>query len=161
APSYQYYDPATGINKVVPMGEGLCASSPPPMDSTAGASRYYSSENDLAASGNHQYIPRAHGFPFTETRYSPDNTGRVTAQSGVGLASMNYDAAQTSTYYQMRNQSRYYYGVPHQQELDALFGTEAGDASHYQKNMVRDANGQYSVSYVDMHGRTVATALAG
>ncbi|MBL0133414.1 MAG: hypothetical protein IPP79_05020 [Chitinophagaceae bacterium] len=27
--------------------------------------------------------------------------------------------------------------------------------------MVRDANGQYSVSYVDMHGRTVATALAG
>ena len=27
--------------------------------------------------------------------------------------------------------------------------------------MVRDANGQYSVSYVDMHGRTIATALAG
>jgi hypothetical protein len=26
---------------------------------------------------------------------------------------------------------------------------------------VRDANGQYSVSYVDMHGRTIATALAG
>ncbi|HSC38210.1 MAG TPA: hypothetical protein VLD19_10075, partial [Chitinophagaceae bacterium] len=31
----------------------------------------------------------------------------------------------------------------------------------YFKNMVRDANGQYSISYVDMHGRTVATALAG
>jgi hypothetical protein len=27
--------------------------------------------------------------------------------------------------------------------------------------MVRDANGQYSISYVDMHGRTIATALAG
>ena len=29
------------------------------------------------------------------------------------------------------------------------------------KNIVQDANGQFSVSYADMHGRTVATALAG
>ena len=27
--------------------------------------------------------------------------------------------------------------------------------------MVQDANGQMSVSYTDMHGRTIATALAG
>src|SRR5205085_5453668 len=54
-----------------------------------------------------------------------------------------------------------YYGTPDQSDLDALFGTEVGDATHYQKNMVRDPNGQYSVSYVDMHGRTVATSLAG
>src|SRR5205807_1059180 len=56
---------------------------------------------------------------------------------------------------------RYYYGNPEPYDLEALFGTEVGDYTHYQKNMVRDANGQYSVSYVDMHGRTVATALAG
>ncbi|HYC29765.1 MAG TPA: hypothetical protein VEB42_13125, partial [Chitinophagaceae bacterium] len=53
------------------------------------------------------------------------------------------------------------YGTPDQKELDALFGTEVGDRSHYFKTMVRDANGQYSVSYSDMHGRTIATALAG
>ena len=53
------------------------------------------------------------------------------------------------------------YGTPDQKELDALFGTDVGHFSHYFKNMVRDANGQYSVSYVDMHGRTIATALAG
>src|SRR5207244_1439585 len=88
---------------------------------------------------------------FSETQYTQDGTGRVNRQGGVGAEFQIGSGHET----------KYYYSSPEQTDLDALFGTEAGDASHYQKNMVRDANGQYSVSYVDMHGRTVATALAG
>ncbi|TAD93356.1 MAG: hypothetical protein EAY75_01115, partial [Bacteroidetes bacterium] len=53
------------------------------------------------------------------------------------------------------------YGTPSQEQLDALFGTEVGYNNYYQKTMVRDANGQFSVSYTDMTGKTIATALAG
>jgi RHS repeat-associated protein len=116
-----------------------------------GASLYYSSSNSLSSTSYHQYIPNANGFAFAETRYTRDNTGRIDRQGGVG------DSMRLGT----GHETRYFYGSPSQKELDALFGTEAGDASHYEKNMVRDANGQYSVSYADMHGRTVATALAG
>ncbi|MDR6340041.1 RHS repeat-associated protein [Filimonas zeae] len=111
------------------------------------ASKYYSVLN---TTGSRQ-LPDAEEYPYTVTRYTPDNTGRIQAQSGVGKAFRMGSGHET----------KYYYGTPAQEELDGLFGTEAGIFSHYFKNMVRDANGQMSVSYVDMHGRTVATALAG
>jgi RHS repeat-associated protein len=121
------------------------------MVSDSGASRYYSPNYLLASQGLNQFIPDAHDYPFSETEYMPDNTGRTKRQSGVG------------PYHQLGtgHETKYFYGAPDQNELDALFGTEVGDKSHYFKNMVRDANGQYSVAYVDMHGRTIATALAG
>jgi len=121
------------------------------MIDTSGASFYYSAHNPAATSGLNQFIPNANNYPFTETEYTPDNTGRISRQGGVGL------------YHQLGSghETRYFYGTPDQDELDGLFGTEVGDRTHYFKNMVRDANGQYSVSYVDMHGRTIATALAG
>lgn len=129
----------------------VCEAGAPPLDSAiSGASHYYSSLNPLTSSGIHQYIPKSYGFPFTEVRYLPDNTGRVSMQSGVGPA---FQIGQHAT--------RFYYGTADQEELDALFGTDVGINSHYYKNMVRDANGQYSISYVDMFGRTIATALAG
>jgi RHS repeat-associated protein len=114
------------------------------------AARYYSSLN-TEASGTGKNIPDAEGYPYTVTRYTPDGTGRILSQSGVGNAMKMGSGRET----------KYYYGSPKQEELDALFGTEVGDKSHYFKNMVKDANGQMSVSYVDMHGRTIATALAG
>lgn len=121
------------------------------MSNDSGAARYYSPSNPVATAGLNQFIPDAHHYPFTETEYTPDNTGRINRQGGVG------------PYHQLGSghETKYFYGTPDQAELDALFGTEVGDRSHYFKNMVRDANGQYSVSYVDMHGRTIATALAG
>ncbi|HLG39823.1 MAG TPA: hypothetical protein VI461_09150, partial [Chitinophagaceae bacterium] len=130
-----------------------CNTGAPAMSSTgSGANYYYSSNFGYATVLNiHKALPKAYGYAFAETRYSQDNTGRISMQSGVG------DQHQIGG----GHETKYFYGKPDQKELDALFGTEAGDASHYQKNMVRDANGQYSVSYVDMHGRTVATALAG
>jgi len=130
---------------------GYCDAHADPMGDSSGASQYYSPYNPQANQGLNQFIPNAEYYPFTETEYTPDNTGRISRQGGVGPN------------HQLRSghETKYYYGTPDQAELDALFGTEVGDKSHYFKNMVRDANGQYSVSYVDMHGRTIATALSG
>jgi YD repeat-containing protein len=119
--------------------------------STTGTSKYYSPNNAELNTGAMNHIPDAGGYPYTVTRYTPDATGRVLAQSGVGPTHAMGSGKET----------KYYYGSPSQEELDGLFGTEVGYASHYFKNMVKDANGQMSVSYTDMHGRTVATALAG
>ncbi len=116
-----------------------------------GADYYYSDKNPEHNTGINKYIPDAGGYPYTQTQYTPDGTGRVMIQSGVGAAHKMGSGRET----------KYYYGSPAQEELDGLFGTEVGNRTHYFKNMVKDANGQLSVSYVDMHGRTIATALAG
>lgn len=123
----------------------------PAMQTDTGAAHYYSSSNSEIASGNNQNIPDGGGYPYSVTWYTPDATNRVMAQSGVGPALKMGS----------NHETKYYYGSASQEELDGLFGTEAGDYTHYFKNMVQDANGQMSVNYVDMHNRTVATALAG
>ncbi|QHS58195.1 RHS repeat-associated core domain-containing protein [Chitinophaga agri] len=139
-----------GEYDTLPTPAGFLTASANPMSAVSGANRYYSPANP-DTSGFNRFIPDAEGYAFTETSYTQDNTGRISRQSGVGpvfrLGS--------------HHESEYYYGSPGENDLDALFGTDVGDKSHYFKNMVRDANGQYSVSYVDMHGRTIATALAG
>lgn len=114
------------------------------------AAQYYSPLNPDAAT-TAKAIPDAEGYPYTVTRYTPDGTGRIQSQSGVGAAMKMGSGRET----------KYYYGSPKQEELDALFGTEVGNKGHYFKNMVQDANKQMSVSYTDMQGRTIATALAG
>jgi len=123
----------------------------PALATNTGASKYYSTSNPELSSGTNAHIPDAEGYPYTVTRYMPDATGRVMAQSGVGAAMQMGKGHET----------KYYYGTPAQEELDGLFGTEAGNYTHYYKNMVKDANGQMTVSYTDMHGRTIASALAG
>lgn len=122
-----------------------------PMSKNYGASQYYSDQTPNKNEGMNGYIPDAGKYAFTETSYTQDNTNRISRQGGVG-----------PTYKLGSNhETKYYYSSAAQKELDALFGTEVGDQSHYFKNMVRDANGQYAVTYLDMHGRTIATALAG
>jgi hypothetical protein len=138
----------------------VCGNPATPLSTTSGASNYYSRQNPTITNPStgynaNNYIPTSEGpdagyaYPFTETRFAPD--GRLASQSGVGYSHQIGSGHETE----------YYYESPSQQELDALFGTDAGEASHYFKNIVKDANGQYSVSYTDMHGRTIATALAG
>ena len=123
----------------------------PQLNTASGTSKYYSPNNpEMNVQGNAK-LPDANGYPYTLTQYTPDGTGRVMAQSGVGQELSMYSGHET----------KYFYGNAAQEELDGLFGTEVGDYTHYFKNMVIDANGQGSVSYVDMHGRTIATALAG
>ncbi len=122
-----------------------------PLNDSFGTAKYYSARNPDAANGYHKNIPAANGYAYTVTRYMNDATGRTMRQSGIG-DSLSMGSG---------HETRYYYGTPAQEELDALFGTEVGNYTHYFKNMVRDANGQMNISYVDMHARTIATALAG
>jgi RHS repeat-associated protein len=144
---------------IMPPNINACNYITPKLDPATGASKYYSPSNPESNIGFNKFIPDANGYAYTETRYTPDGTGRIEAQGGVGETHQLGKDIPGNPYNQ--HDTKYFYGKPDQKELDALFGTEAGDATHYSKNMVRDANGQYSVSYVDMHGRTVATALAG
>lgn len=127
-----------------------CEVSPPAMSTTSGASRYYSIENP-DKEGAQAFLPDAKGYPFTQTEYTPDNTGRIRRQSGVGP-----DHKLGSNH-----ETKYFYGKPAQEELDKMFGNDVGYAKHYKKNMVIDANGQISVSYLDPQGRVIATSLAG
>ncbi|WP_290793195.1 RHS repeat-associated core domain-containing protein [Flavihumibacter sp. UBA7668] len=122
-----------------------------PMSSSSGAAYYYSASNPDKDSLIGRNIPDAEGYPFTLVEYTNDQTGRIMRQSGVGKKFRIGE----------NHETRYFYGTPSQEELNALFGTEVGYNSHYFKTMVRDANGQYSVSYTDMQGRTIVTALAG
>jgi RHS repeat-associated protein len=117
-----------------------------------GASNYYSKFNPIADSEDGRQIPDAGGYPFSVTRYTQDNTGRIAQQSGIGNAFLGDS---------MKHQTRYFYGTPKQEELDRLFGNEVGKMEHYKKNVVQDANGQMSVSYIDPDGKTIATALSG
>lgn len=112
--------------------------------------KYYS--NDPLATGSDAYVPDAQGAPYSQTTYMADGTGRIAAQSGVGLKHKLGSGHDT----------RNFYGTPGtQEELDRLFGSEVGSVAHYKKNMAIDPNGQVSVTYLDQEGRVIATALAG
>ncbi len=143
-------DPAE-IFDLQPVGSPVSNSTTPGLSTASGTSQYYSPSNPNAAFGANKLIPDAQGYPYTYTRYTDDATGRVMSQSGVG------DAFKMGS----KHETKYYYGGASQEELDGLFGTEVGNFTHYSKNMVKDANGQMSISYTDMHNRTIATALAG
>lgn len=146
-----------------------CGLTSPAMGTTYGSGYYYSPNSIGAYDGTSnsidfyiagptrqhllgQYnIPDANGYPFVQTTFVPDATGRIATQSIPGP-----DHKLGSGH-----ESKYFYGSAFQEELDRLFGSEVGFAEHYRKNMVVDANGQVSVSYLDGSGRTIATALAG
>ncbi len=134
---------------LIPTG-AVCNSQTGPMGTASGASRYYSPSNPDKKL-QQAYVPDAKKFPFTQVEYTPDNTGRVRRQSGVG------PDHQLGT----GHETQYLYGQPNQVQLDRLFASEAGDASHYKKNVAIDGNRQASVTYLDQHGRVVATAMAG
>jgi hypothetical protein len=122
-----------------------------PMSPTSGASNYYSPSNTNQANEN-QYIPDANGYPYTQTIYTPDNTGRISVQSGVGETHRIGTGKET----------KYVYGgPPNPADVNSLFGSEVGLVARYKKNLVVDANGQVSVSYLDAQGRVIATSLTG
>ncbi|TNE81426.1 MAG: RHS repeat protein [Bacteroidetes bacterium] len=129
----------------------ICETVAAEMDTTSGASKYYSHANPDRSDFN-AYIPDANFYPLVHTEFTPDMTGRVRRQGGVG------PDHQLGT----GHETRYYYNsVGSQQELSSLFGVEVGNYIHYKKNMVIDPNGQVSVSYLNPAGQVIATALAG
>ncbi|UPK72618.1 LamG-like jellyroll fold domain-containing protein [Chitinophaga filiformis] len=136
---------------------GKCINIPAPLSNQKGAARYYSPLNEFkddTTRPENRYIPDAEGYPLAVTRYTGDNTGRVSVQGGVGKLFQPGPA-------NVSKATRYFYGKPEQWELDRLFGNDVGYASHYLKNMTIDGNGQISVSYQDATGKTIATALTG
>jgi hypothetical protein len=138
-----------------------CAAQTQPMNTTSGSSKYYSTNNEFATAANpsapqpnkNDYVPVANNFPFTQTEFVADNTGRIQSQSSPGD---KYVMGSTGSH-----ATKFFYSVPEQYELDRLFGTEAGDYRRYKKQTVVDANGQASVSYLNMYGKVIATALKG
>jgi RHS repeat-associated protein len=118
---------------------------------TEGASKYYS-ENNNYSNTFQDYVPDAQGYPFSQTEFTPDNTGRIKRKGGVGIQ------------YQLESghEMKYFYTTPFAEELQRLFGNESvGNFQHYKKNIVIDPNHQASISYIDPQGRTIATALKG
>ncbi len=138
-----------------------CSPFPAPMNTVTqpllgynGAAGYYSANNSfLSQQGFNKFLPNAEGYPLSVNLYTPDNTGRLAKQGGVGAIFQPGSANDRTT--------KYYYGRPEQWELDAIFGNDAGFANRYQKNLVIDPNGQASVTYLNASGKTVATALTG
>ena len=121
------------------------------LDSTSGIAKYFSSNNDFTQE-NQNAIPRVEGYAYGQVIYKKDGTERVKRSGGIG-AEFAIDSNRAINYY---------YGSPTYFEVKRLFGSNVSDNnSYYKKNMVEDANGQYSVSYMDGAGRTIATCLAG
>ncbi|MBS1650940.1 MAG: hypothetical protein JSU07_02925 [Bacteroidetes bacterium] len=157
-PSIKYYNKfnVDDTNKVYSKNDfdldasGACNSISAPMDTTSGASQYYSNNNPNK-NQQQSFLPHAKEYPFTQIEYTPDNTGRIRNQTGVG----------NDYQFGSGKETKYLYGQPNQIQVDRLFGSETGDASHYKKNVVIDANGQTSVTYMNQEGKTIATALAG
>lgn len=135
--------------------QSACLTPTNPFDDSDGAGNYYSTSNTYNALPSDEefnaFLPISYGYPFIRTEFTPDNTGRVRRQGGVGLTH------QLGT----DHETKYYYGKPLQYELDRLFGNEAGYSRFYKKDMVIDPNGQVSISFTDLAGKVVATGLAG
>ncbi|MBW8682702.1 RHS repeat-associated core domain-containing protein [Chitinophaga rhizophila] len=132
----------------------VCIGTPLALSNDTGAARYYSSRNEFLNDPQrpeNKFIADAEGYPLSVTRYTGDNTNRVSVQGGVGP--MFQPGAKGAT--------RYFYGKPVQLELDRLFGNDVGYYTHYLKNVTIDGNGQISIAYVNASGKTIATALAG
>lgn len=141
----EYNDPSKYDNESGPQ--------PLSMTESQGAGHYFSSSllNSSLPIMYKNFIPDAEGFPMVQTRYLNDPTGRPQLQTGVGV---NYKKGSG-------HETMYYYATPTSTELHRLFGKNVGDARFYKKNIVKDPNGQFSVSYTDMAGRTIATAMLG
>jgi len=124
-----------------------------------GAGKYYSPNNGFDLKGSAMlaqlaFIPYGKGYPFTQIEYMADNTGRIRRRSLPG-DKYHFDISRTNKF------SRYYYGTPSQEELDRMFGNDVGYAKHYDKEVRIDENGQAYVSYKDLKGNVIATALTG
>jgi RHS repeat-associated protein len=117
---------------------------------TSGAGYYYSASNTMPIVMK-DYLPNADGYVYSQTEFQQDVKGFVSRESMVGQT-FKMDGSRA-----MRN----YYVQASTTELLRLFGSNAGNASHYKKQITVDHNGQATVAYVDQSDRTIATALAG
>ncbi|HEY6902142.1 MAG TPA: hypothetical protein VI233_15910, partial [Puia sp.] len=103
--------------------DDACSFSITKTSAASGASLYYSPGNTFLSYAATQtpktpdyfytrYVPDAKNYPFSAIAYTPDNTGRIRRQGGVGKE------LQAGT----GNDTRFYYGKPTAKELERLFG---------------------------------------
>lgn len=125
----------------------------PPLGTNAGAGRYYSPNNDftIAQEPFRDRIPDAEGYAYAQTKFHHDNTGRPMVASGIGEAHRMGGG----------HESHFIYVKPSDRNLRELFGANVGNASHYDKFISVDPNGQATVAYTDMAGRTIASGYFG
>ncbi len=128
----------------------VCSPGSAPMSTSSGAGKYYSNQSDFL-DDYHRFTPDAEGFPFSESIYTNDNTGRVAIQGNAGdeLAISGEHA------------TKYFYAKASQEELYRVFGLDVGNEKYYNKEGVIDPNGQFSVTYKDGKDRIIASALGG
>jgi hypothetical protein len=126
------------------------------LSNTTGAGKYYSDQNTFTSNPYQPFTPTSQGgYAFTQVEYLKDNTGKVRRQSGLGSTFQLGDGLGAG------RETEYYYGTPVSTELNRLFGSNVGNASHYKKILTIDANEQLSLTYQDQEGRTIATSLVG
>lgn len=117
-----------------------------------GAAQYFSPDNPFTDNLFYDAIPDANGFVYSQTIYRNDGSGRVERVGGIG------EEFQVSGNRAIRT----FYGSPTLAELKRLFGSNVPDElDGYRKEIVRDANGQYSVTYYDKRGFVIASGIAG
>lgn len=126
------------------------ATAPGAMSTSSGSSAYFSPLNPVR-NRYQAYVPDAEGYPFVQTDFTPDRSGRIRSSGGAGKDHILGSG----------HELKYFYTQPFQEELDCLFGSEVGYAKHYHKVVFQNANGQLTNSYLDPGGRVIATALAG
>lgn len=137
---YNYLDISTDV----------CAIGSNPMSPSSGAGRYYSSQSDFQ-DDFHRFTPDAEGFPFSESIYTNDNTGRIAIKGNTG-DELSIGGG---------HETKYFYAKASQEELYRIFGLDVGNEKFYNKEGVIDPNGQFSVTYKDGNDRIIATALGG
>ena len=126
-------------------------SNPDPMDQTnVQGLGYYSEANNTESN-----IPSAQGFPFSQTRYLNDGSGRLMETSGPGLA-YSIGANVDGRGHTVKN----YYGAVSEDELVRVFGDEAPNHESVTKNIVIDQNNIATVTYINKEGQTIATCMS-
>jgi RHS repeat-associated protein len=117
---------------------------------TKGTGKYYTPYN-TDQNGVNVAIPDAEKYPFSRVVFVKDFSNRVALISAAGEDLKIGSGKETQIFYPSTNQW----------ELNQLFGTEVGFASHYVKMITVDPNGQVYVQYTDMAGRVVASYMEG
>ena len=130
----------------------IAATNPVSPSDVMGAGQYFSPYNKLTDDLFRAAIPDANGYVYSQTVYRNDGSGRIERVGGIG------EEFQVGGDHAIQT----FYVSPTATELIRLFGSNVpGNLNGYRKEVVRDANGQYSVTYYDKRGNVIATGIAG
>ena len=129
--------------------------SPSGVHSSASLSQYYGEDNTKTMDG--LFVANGEEKTFTRNIYTPDATGRVWVQGGVGTVLQISDPLVPAD---NRNTVVEYAAVA-QDELDYIFGNEAPLAENVYKTSTKDPNSVLSINYMTKKGEVLATLLDG